>query len=68
MHPPCIKTVDMYVNVLENFRGLRKEGVEEEKKDAHKEGNQPAEIAHGEDNSDKTAADLQHGEDIPQAR
>ena len=59
--------VGVCTNVLDKFRGLRKEGVEEEKKNEHKEENQPAEPAHGEDNTDKTADQLQQGEEVPQA-
>ena len=60
--------VGVCTKVLDKFRGLRKEGVEEEKKNEHKEENQPAEPAHGEDNTDKTADQLQQGEEVPQAR
>lgn len=59
--------VNKYTNVRGNFRGLRKEGIEEEKQNEHKEENQPSEVAHGKDNTDKTADELQQGEEIPQA-
>ena len=59
--------VNTYTKVPNIFRGLRKEGTEEEKKNEHKEENQPAEVAHGKDNTDKTADELQQGEEIPQA-
>ena len=59
--------VGIYTNLSQKFRGLRKEGVEEEKKNEHKEANQPAEVAHGKDNTDKTADQLQQGEEVPQA-
>ena len=59
--------LDTYTNTPESFRGLRKEGVEDEKKNEHKEENQPAEVAHGKDNTDKTADELHQGEEVPQA-
>ncbi|KAL3148442.1 hypothetical protein ABBQ38_013893 [Trebouxia sp. C0009 RCD-2024] len=49
-------------------KGLRKEGTGGGKHKEHKEESQPAEVAHGEDNTDKTADELQRGEEVPQAR
>ena len=48
------------------YRGLRKEGTDGEKKREHKDESRPAEVAHGEDNTDKTADELQRGEEVPQ--
>lgn len=54
--------------MLVRYRGLRREGMEGEKHDEHKEESHPTEVAHGEDNTDKTADELQRGEEVPQAK
>ena len=49
------------------FRDLRREDEDEQKKNEHKQENQPAQALHGEDNTDKTAEQLQQGgEEVPQ--
>ncbi len=53
--------------MLVRYRGLRKDVPEGEKHHEHKEEIQPTEVAHGEDNTDKTADELQRGEEVPQA-
>ena len=58
----------MRVHNIRFHRGLRKEGKDEEKKDMHKKENQPEEVMHGEDNTDKTVDELQQGEEVPQVR